>query len=263
MDKSLNNVESLEEYRYKKILNKYLDTIVKRDDFMLKKQIYLDAKHICISCDLMKEELLLKVNIKKLSIEENMLKSSINLNKKPNKEAIKNLINKETLKLNNNILDIDDLLKASKEYIKDYEKSEEYKNEISRLYKKMIFRISPTFNNLDTNKEKLLRKTELAYIYNNLDILKVLSNLLNENHTPTKTYTIEELIENTNKLNEEIQSMKKIYPFNVENKIDNKDYIKSYRDEIKERIENLKEEQESLYTRVNLLKNEIKKLNLI
>ena len=263
MDKSLNNVESLEEYRYKKILNKYLDTIVKRDDFMLKKQIYLDAKHICISYDLMKEELLLKVNIKKLNIEENMLKSSISLNKKPNKEAINNLINKETLKLNNNILDIDNLLKASKEYIKDYEKSEEYKKEISRLYKKMIFRISPTFNNLDVNKEKLWRKTELAYIYNNLDILKVLSNLLNENHTPTKTYTIEELIENTNKLNEEIQSMKNIYPFNVENKIDNKDYIKSYRDEIKERIENLKEEQENLYTKVNLLKNEIKKLNLI
>lgn len=263
MCESLNNVENLNEYRYKKLLNKYLDTIVKRDDFMLKKQIYLDAKHICISYDLMKTELLLKVNIKKLSIEENMLKSSIKLNRKLNKEAMDNLINKETLKLNNNILGIDNLLNASKEYIKDYEKDEEYKKEISRLYKKMIFRISPTFNHLDSNKEKLWRKTELAYIYNNLDILKVLSNLLNEDHTPTKIYSIEELVENTKQLNEEIKSMKTIYPFNVENNIDDKDYIKSYRDEIKERIEKAKEEEENLYIKVNMLKNEINKLNLI
>lgn len=263
MGESVNNIESFHGCGDKELLNKYLDTIVKRDDLMLKKQIYLDAKHICMSYDLMKTELTLKVNVKKLKIEKNMIKSSIKLGRRLNREIMNNLINRETITLNNHILGIDDLVNTAKEYIKDYEKDENYKKEISRLYKKMIFRISPTFNHLDSNKEKLWQKTELAYIYNNLNLLKVLSNLLNEDHIPTKIYSTEELVENIHKLNEEIKSMEIIYPFNIENNIDDKIYIESYRNEIKERIEDVKEEEKNLEMQVNLLRKEINTLNLM
>ncbi|MBC5996576.1 hypothetical protein EAI30_05680 [Romboutsia ilealis] len=261
MGESANNIDSFKGCEDKELLNEYLDTIVKRDDLMLKKQIYLDAKHICMSYDLMKIELMSKINVKKLKIENNMIKSSIKLDRRLNEEILNNLIRRETVTLKNQIMAIDDLLKTAKEYIIDYEKDENYKNEIRKLYKKMILRISPTFNHLDSNKQKLWEKTELAYIYNNLNLLKVLSNLLNEEHIPTKKYSREELVENIHQLNEEIKSMENLYPFNIDCNIDDKIYIESYRCEIKERIQEIKEEEKYLYREVDLLKKKINSLN--
>ena len=57
--------------------------------------------------------------------------------------------------------------------------------------------------------------------------------------------------------------MEIIYPFNIENNIDDKICIESYRNEIKERTEDVKEEEKNLEMQVNLLRKEINTLNLM
>ena len=55
--------------------------------------------------------------------------------------------------------------------------------------------------------------------------------------------------------------MENLYPFNIDCNIDDKIYIESYRCEIKERIQEIKEEEKYLYREVDLLKKKINSLN--
>lgn len=257
MSESVENTDDFQCCEYNELLQQYIDIIEIRDSLILKKQIYLDAKHIYMSYGLMKEEIGLRIDIKKLKIEKNMFKSSVKLKKILNKDAMNRLINRDINPLREQIIGIDNLVNTAIEYIKSYENDDSYKNELSNLYKKMIVRISPTFNHMDLNKEKIWKKTELAYIYNDLNKLKIISNLLTNNRIATKTYSMEELHKNVSELNNEIQSIKEIFPFNIEVDVDEAYYIKSYRGEIEERILELKENKAILLTEVNILKNKI------
>ncbi len=257
MNESIKNIEWINDKKYKNLIKEYVDVIEQRDNFMLKKQMYLDAKHIIVSYDLMKEELSTKMSIKKLNIEKNMIKSSIKLQKPLDKEKIGYLINKEIEPLEEYLKCIDDLAHDAKYCIYRYEEYNAYNNEVSNLYKKLIIRISPIFNYMNSNKEKLWRKIELSYIYNDLNKLKIISNIVEENHKINKIYTKEELCNNINDLNNEINSMKEIYPFNVEEYINDRSYINQYRNEIIDRIIELKEDERMLKIEVNILKSKI------
>ncbi|WP_122640392.1 hypothetical protein [Romboutsia sp. Marseille-P6047] len=172
MNESIKNIEGINNKEYKELIKEYVDIIERRDNLMLKKQMYLDAKHIIASYDLMKEELSIKMRIKKLNIERNMIKSSIKLQKPLDKEKIDYLINKEIAPLEEYLEGIDNLADDAKYCIYRYEEYNNYNHEVSDLYKKLILRISPVFNYMNSNKEKLWRKIELSYIYNDLNKIK-------------------------------------------------------------------------------------------
>ena len=137
-------------------------------------------------------------------------------------------------------------------YIISYEKNFYCKTEFSNLYKKMLVRISPIFNKMNKNKERLWEKTELAYIYNDIGKLKMISNVLLDNYKPTKVYTSEELINEINELKKEIKSMEDIFPFNID--IDDEIYIKTYRKEIEDRLYILNKEENKLLKEVDVLR---------
>lgn len=254
MVESVGNINHINNENYDELMNKYIEKIEKRDNLLLKKQIYLDAKHINMSHDLMKKEINLKIEIKKLRIEKNLILSSFKLKKKLNHMAMEEIIKRETDILVDQIKGIDDLLVEANKYICSCDKESEYEEELSKLYKKMIIRISPIFNKMNKNKEKLWEKTELAYIYNDLNKLKMISTLTNDNNKYKIVYTEEELYSNIQVLEKEIRNMKMIFPFNIEDKIDKEEYKVNYRREFEERIEALEREQISLNEEMKFLR---------
>ena len=252
MSDSVKNIHDFYKYNYNELLKEYIDTIEERDFLMLKKQIYLDAKHICMSFDLMIKEIELKIRIKKLNIEKSIVKSTLKSKLIFDEENMNNIINKNISPLIKQILAINNLAEEARTYIISYEKNSYCKTEFSNLYKKMLVRISPIFNKMDKNKERLWEKTELAYIYNDIGKLKMISNVLLDNYKPTKVYTSEELINEINELKKEIKSMEDIFPFNID--IDDEIYIKTYRKEIEDRLYILNKEENKLLKEVDVLR---------
>jgi len=49
MSDSIKDISTCSEYHYNELIKEYIDMIEKRDNLLLKKQTYLDAKHICMS----------------------------------------------------------------------------------------------------------------------------------------------------------------------------------------------------------------------
>lgn len=260
MSESIKNINTHCEYDYNQLVKEYIDIIEKRDNLMLKKQIYLDAKHICMSYDLMIDEMKLKIKIKKLNIEKNMIKSSIQSNKRLNKEAISEIIKREITPLENQITIMNELLNDAREYIINYEKNKDLRKEISSIYKKMIFNLSPTFNEMTKNKKKLWTKTEMAYIYNDINKLKIIDNLIEDKNKAHKIYNYEEIKSEISKFQNEINNMKELFPLNIENDIDTLEYKAMYRSEIENRISKLSKEEIVLEDEVNILKNKMRKV---
>ena len=62
MSESVENISIYSENDYNRLIKEYIDVIEKRDNLMIKKQTYLDAKHICMSYDLMINEIKLRIN---------------------------------------------------------------------------------------------------------------------------------------------------------------------------------------------------------
>jgi len=260
MSDSIKDISTCSEYHYNELIKEYIDMIEKRDNLLLKKQTYLDAKHICMSYDLMIDEMKLKIKIKKLKIEKNMIKSSIQSNKKLNKEAINDIIKREITPLENQIIVMKELLNDAREYVISYEKNKDLRNEISSIYKKMIYNLSPTFNEMTKNKQKLWTKTEIAYIYNDINKLKMIDNLIEDKNRVHKIYNYEEIKSEISKFQSEINNMKELFPLNIEKDIDTLEYKVMYRSEIENRISFLNKEENVLEDEVDILKNKIRKL---
>lgn len=241
--------ECIDNNEYKRLLMEYIDIIEKRDNFIIKRQVYLDAKHILMSYDLMKKELSLKANIKKLNIESKVIKSNVKT------DTYNYLLKKEVNPLLEQIIEIDNLVNKANEYLICYENNKNHISKVSNLYKKLIVRISPTFNKMSPYKESLWQKTEIAYMYNDLNKLNIISNILDDNHKISKNYTIAEIYKNIDELNTEIDCMKNIFPFNIESNIDDHSYIDNYRNDFKERINYLIEEKNQLELSIKQLNN--------
>lgn len=260
MSESVENISIYSENDYNRLIKEYIDVIEKRDNLMLKKQTYLDAKHICMSYDLMINEIKLRIKVKKLKIEKNMIKSSLKSNKKLNKQAMNEIINRETITLENQINTMKELLNNAKECIGNYEKNKDLMDEISTIYKKMILKLSPTFNEPTKNKQNLWKKSEIAYIYNDINKLRIIDNLIEDKSKSYKTYDYEEIKNEIKRLKYEINNIKELFPLSIENEIDTLEYINNYRSEIKSRIYNLIEEEIVLSEEINILKSKVKRI---
>lgn len=228
------------------LINRYIELIEEREELQFKIVPYLKFKYLISFGLLMKEELYTIISIKKLN-KINHLASSGFKNKMEFELGKKKdvVLNREIEFLRVQIENIDNMSKGSKIYINNL--TNEDIDELKAIFKLLARRLSPEINNnISARKNRLWNRAKEAYNKNDLASLKVLSNLLNNGADYNVRINIDDLQSKINQLYNDIENIKKEFPFNMKENLADDNWILESRCDMINRIEELKKEEERL-----------------
>ena len=224
----------------------------KRDEMMTYESPRLYALYLTEIGQLKYEEFTLETEVKVLTLRLSLIQSYINRNKAPDFEAIDEQIRieKENYQkiLNEKMADI----KAAKEYMAAPLMTVEESRELKATYTLLVKKLHPDINPNQTERElELFLKTVAAYKMQDLATLRqILLMLDTDSMEALPADTLQDQIEKMEKtvagIKERIEQLEQQFPFNLRDKIFDKEWVAEQKRLIKESIEALKVKKQSL-----------------
>ena len=224
----------------------------KRDEMLTYEYPRLVSLYLTLIGQLQYEEFSLDVEVKVLSLRLSLIQAYINRNQYPDFEAIEEQvrIEKENYKriLNEKMDDI----KAAKEYLASPLLSPEDSRELKALYVLLVKKLHPDINpGQPENHKELFLKVVAAYKSQDLATLRQILLMIETDsmdNLPEETLQdqIGKLEDTVARLKERIKELEAQFPFNLRDKIYDKEWVAEQQNLLKESIEALKVKKQSL-----------------
>jgi len=206
------------------------------------------------------ELLQLDVECRRLKAMVHRIQADVNHNKKPDLETIEIELQKEFKKWYKHIEREAEKVKDAKDRFDSQmtqTESSEFKKQFRELVKKLHLDINP---DLGQNEKELWLQVIQSYNKGDLNELRALSVLMEDTSSPGEsTSNIQELNDQLDtlqshltKINEDISVIKSAHPFDVEENLSNKKWVKEKQSEITDGIEKCKQ---MIITYVDIIEN--------
>ena len=238
--------------RLEELKRESADLFNKRDEMLTYEYPHLVSLYLTLIGQLQYEEFSLDVEVKVLSMRLSLIQAYINRNQIPDYEAVeeKVRIEKENYQklLNERMEDI----KAAKEYLASPLLSQEDSRELKALYVLLVKKLHPDINpgQPESHKELFL-KVVAAYKSQDLATLRqillmVETDSMEDLPEETLQDQIGKLEDTVARIKERIDELEAQFPFNIREKIYDKEWVAEQQGLIKESIEALKVKKQSL-----------------
>lgn len=224
----------------------------KRDEMLTYEYPRLCSLYLTEIGQLKYEEFSLQTDVKVLSIRLSLIQSYINRNQAPDYDAIEERvrIEKENYKrlLNEKMEDI----KAAREYLAAPLMTPEESRELRAIYMLLVKKLHPDINPDQPERHKeLFLKVVAAYKTQDLATLRQILLMLDTDsveNLPADTLQdhIEKLEKTVEGIRERIAELESQFPFDLRDKIYDKDWVAEQQNLIKESIKALTEKKQSL-----------------
>ena len=224
----------------------------KRDEMITYEYPRLYSLYLTQIGQLKYEEFALQTDVSVLSLRLSLIQSYVNRNQAPDYEAIdeKIRIEKENYQriLNEKMADI----KAAKEYLAAPLMSQEVSRELRAVYMLLVKKLHPDINPGQPERHKeLFLKVVAAYKTQDLNTLRQILLMLDTDSIedlPEDTLQdhIDKLEKTVEGIRERIKELESQFPFNLRDKIYDKEWVEEQQNLLKESIKALNEKKQSL-----------------
>ncbi len=247
---------------HQSLLEQYILIIEKHEDIMFKKKNYLEALYFLKFKDLSRERLALQIDIKKIKKEIDIINYYLNEYEDIDIDEMDNDIKIEILMLDEEIARFEDKLNTINQTIDAIDIEEDKLLEIKEIFRLLSRILHPDLNqNQNENTKKLWNRTIRAYDLNNIETLKLLLNI-SKIYSRYEVLSIKDLKKDIVNLESKIKEIetflndiKREFPFTIENKINNNEWIEKEKENILKEIKDLKEANIYYLKKLNTLKN--------
>lgn len=223
-----------------------------RDEMLTYEQPKLCSLYLAEIGQLKYEEFSLQTEVKLLSLRLSLIQAYINRNKAPDFDAIETQVSLEKENYQKILNEQMEDIKAAKEYLASPLLSVEDSRELKATYTLLVKKLHPDINPDQTEKEhELFLKTVAAYKMQDLVTLRQILLMLDTDSpealpADTLQNQIEKLEETVAGIKERIAQLESQFPFDLRDKIYNKEWVEEQQRMIKESIQALKEKKVSL-----------------
>lgn len=240
--------KSVETEEYKKLKEKYNSTVKgyvelvnEREKFCYKEKTYLEAKYFSTFGFILKKKLQLEIELKRIKKKIELIQFYANCNEKLDMDSVEIRLQKEMKEFNENLSDFINRVNQSRVLLSDTELTSEENDELEKIFKAAAERLHPDINKNITEKgTELWSKVLSAYETNNLAELRVIESAVNKNKKSKIAASSEELKRDIDVLNNKInitynsiENMKKEFPFNIKQKLDDVQWINNQKSNFK------------------------------
>lgn len=224
----------------------------KRDEMLTYEYPQLYSLYLTEIGQLKYEEFFLETEVRVLNLRLWLIQSYINRNKDPDFEAIEEQIRIEKEKYKRLLTEKMADIKAAKEYMAAPLMTVEESRELKATYTLLVKRLHPDINPNQTKQEyELFLKTVAAYKMQDLATLRQILLMLDTDsmdNLPADTLQeqIKKLEQTVAGIKERIAQLEQQFPFDLRDKIYDKEWVAKQQNLIKESIEALKAKKQSL-----------------
>lgn len=260
------SIIELREYKelkklYAELTKQYLDLIEEKGDTIFKKKNYLEALYISHFGYLSKSKLQLNIDIRRAKRKISLIQYHINRNENVNIEEIENQITLEMTEFENQLKEFQSKLEFSQEIMKIELLSSEELNEVKKIFRLLAKKLHPELNKEVTQKmQNLWNRALRAYDLNDLATLRLLMNIIDDNNVVENLSYIEETrkkVENLkiNILNliEYLEEIKIIFPFNIEENLNDNEWVEKEKENLIKEIKDLKEVKDRYFQKLIII----------
>ena len=224
----------------------------KRDEMLTYEYPRLYSLYLTQIGQLKYEEFSLQTEVSLLSFRLSLIQAYINRNQAPDYEAIEEQTRIKTEEYQQILAEKMADIKAAKEYLAAPLLSQEECRELKATYTLLVKKLHPDINPGQTEREhELFLKTVAAYKMQDLATLRQILLMLDTDSVedlPEDTLLdqIEKLEKTIADIKERIAQLESQFPFDLRDKIYNKEWVAEQQQLIKKSIEALKEKKQSL-----------------
>lgn len=233
--------------RLQKLQKEYAELFEKKDHMVSQEEPFLTAIYVTKISPSAMELFSLQIEVSRLKAKKEAIQAYINRGKKPDLKTIEKQLDEQFAEYYKRLAQEDEDLKSAKEYINAPSLSEEQSKEFKEIYRQLVKRLHPDLHPEQSEADKeLFLKVQAAYHSSDLAYLRsVLMKLTNESGdysyvTPDYLDNLEVLI---NTLKEQIDLLNHSFPFNMREKLADKEWIVEHVAETDEKIKKLKIEK--------------------
>lgn len=253
----------------KRLRTVFAELIEKREKMLVYEKPRLEAMYMDAIGQLQFEKLMVRLEIALLRLERDLLQSYVNRGEEPDIESVNEQVEETSREYHENLRQESEKIDEAKNYIKlhfddDSEQSLNRREEIKRIYRKLVQKLHPDLHPNQTEQEReLFLQVQKAYEDGDLERLQQLEELLETGGTTEKNDcgSIEELEEQIARLKEqidavteEINQLEESFPFTYCDKLNDPEWIRSEQEEIRAQIEMMKQERDMLKVIVEQMK---------
>ena len=238
--------------RLEELKRESADLFNQRDEMLTYEYPQLYSLYLTEIGQLKYEEFSLETEVRVLSLRLSLIQSYVNRNKAPDYEAIDEQIRIEKENYQRLLQEKMADIKAAKEYMAAPLMTEEESRELKATYTLLVKKLHPDINPNQTKREyELFLKTVAAYKMQDLATLRQILLMLNTDSMedlPADTLQdqIEKLEQTIAGIKERIAQLEQQFPFNLRDKIYDKEWVAQQQNLIKESIKALRAKKQSL-----------------
>lgn len=260
------SIIELREYKelkklYEELTKRYLDLIEEKEDITFKKKNYLEALYLSHFGYLSKAKLQLNIDIRRIKRKISLIQYQINRNENVNLEEIENQLTLEMTEFENQLKEFQSKLDFSQEIMKSELLIPDELKEAKKIFRLLAKKLHPDLNKDVTQKmHNLWNRALRAYDLNDLATLRLLMNIIYDNNLVENLSCIEETkkkIENL-KINissiiEYTEEIKNIFPFNIEENLNDSNWIEKEKEILAKEVKDLKEVKERYFQKLIII----------
>lgn len=248
------NIIILEEYKKLKetqeeLSLKYIELVEKQEDILYKKKNYLEAKYLGHFGYLYKLKLKLEIEIRRNKRKITLIQALINRNEKVDINKIEMILQEEMKEFEEELRQYQLNVDFSRELLKSPIITDEELKEVKSIFRKLAKKLHPDINkNQNERSKNLWEQLQKAYQNNDLATLIFLANIIDdEDYSVDNGNSLEKLKKDIQMLQEKIDEIilnleivERTFPFNIEEKLEDANWLDEEKSIITREINNLK-----------------------
>ncbi|MEW8995802.1 MULTISPECIES: J domain-containing protein [Clostridia] len=249
------NIIILDEYKKLKetqeeLSLKYIELVEKQEDILYKKKNYLEAKYLGHFGYLYKLKLKLEIEIRRNKRKISIIQALINRNEKVEINKIEIILQEEMKEFEEELKRYQFKVDFSRELLKSHLITDEELKEVKSIFRKLAKKLHPDINkNQNERSKNLWEQLQKAYQNNDLATLRLLLNIIDdEDYNLDNVNSLEKLKKDIQMLQEKIdeiilnlKSFETRFPFNIEEKLEDVNWLDEEKSILTNEINNLKE----------------------
>ena len=248
------NIIILEEYKKLKetqeeLSLKYIELVEKQEDILYKKKNYLEAKYLGHFGYLYKLKLKLEIEIRRNKRKITLIQALINRNEKVDINKIEMILQEEMKEFEEELRQYQLKVDFSRQLLKSPIITDEELKEVKSIFRKLAKKLHPDINkNQNERSKNLWEQLQKAYQNNDLATLILLANIIDdEDYNVDNGNSLEKLKKDIQMLQEKINEIilnleivETIFPFNIQEKLEDVNWLDEEKSIITKEINNFK-----------------------
>ncbi|MEG1254590.1 J domain-containing protein [Clostridium sp.] len=249
----------LQEYKelkskYRNLKELYIMVEEEKEDLIHKEIIYYESKYLSIFGDIIYKKLDESIEIRRLRRKIGLVQGYINNNRKIDFQAINKTIEEELKDFFRQQENLKQDIKSGKEYIELPELSNDEIKYVKKIFRTLAKKFHPDLNSdLSTKKRRFWDRILKAYENNDLEQLRLLSTLLEDQGDVEEVNEIDDIKANIEKIKnlikkteEFIHERKNEFPLNIKGQLSDEQWIINEKECFTQEVENLITERKFL-----------------